>query len=136
MPKAAIDKKWIKDEVKSGSYELCVAAELERQAEKISLAVLEKTLVEGKILEKFPKDPRGPSFIVARKGAKSLHAMCAMDKDRKLRVLAVYHPAHPKWSPPPAPPAKIKFPERLKRKSAGKAKPARPKTVKASRGKK
>jgi hypothetical protein len=97
-----VDMKAFKEAVKTGAYFLCSAAELERQAEKISLSTLEKSLLEGNLVKKFSKDPRGPTFLIESiKRGKTLHIICAFEKKQSLRILAIYHPAHPKWFFPP-----------------------------------
>ena len=61
---------------------------------------LVKALSEGEILEDYPDDPRGHSFLMLgyTNEGRPLHAVCALDmRGRNLLVITVYEPSPPKW---------------------------------------
>lgn len=88
-----MDIKIIREKVKRGEYDLSEHAHKERQAEQITTAEIEKTLLKGDIIEKYPKDPRGSSCLV---GSKRLHAVCGMRSERLL-IATIYKPKLPTW---------------------------------------
>ena len=88
---------WIRKKVKSGEYDLSVHAHLERQEEQITVAEIEKTLLKGSIIEKYPSDPRGEGCLVGAKvGSKSLHVVCGKRSGRLL-IVTLYRPKPPIW---------------------------------------
>lgn len=90
---------WIKTKIHKGKYEISSHAEEERQADKISLTEIEKAILNGEILENYPKDPRGESCLIlgyAEEGY-PIHIVCGKIKSEKIRIITVYIPALPKW---------------------------------------
>lgn len=59
-----IEINWIREKIIDDQYEYLSHADDERQADKISVAEVEKALLQGEILEFYPDDPRGPSCLV------------------------------------------------------------------------
>lgn len=88
-----MDIKIIRDKVKRGEYDLSDHAHKERQAEQITTAEIEKTLLKGAIIEKYPEDPRGTSCLVA---GKKLHVVCGFRGERLL-IVTNYRPKMPTW---------------------------------------
>lgn len=88
-----MDIKIIRGKVRRREYDLSEHAHKERQEEQITIAEIEKTLLKGDIIEKYPKDPRGLSCLVA---SKTLHAVCGMRGERLL-IVTVYKPKLPAW---------------------------------------
>ncbi|MDH7579120.1 MAG: DUF4258 domain-containing protein [Bacillota bacterium] len=60
---------------------------------------LMRVLANGEILEDYPEDPRGPSFLVLgyADDGRPIHAVCAFDPGGTLLVITVYEPVPPKW---------------------------------------
>ena len=52
---------FIRQKVKSGEYDLSEHAHKERQVEGITTFEIERTLLNGDIIEQYPNDPRGGS---------------------------------------------------------------------------
>jgi hypothetical protein len=53
----------IKELVSAGKYEFSKHAEREREADRIWVRQLEEALINWEIIEDYPGDPRGPSFL-------------------------------------------------------------------------
>ncbi len=85
----------IKSLVNKGKYELSMHAEKEREADKITTIELEEALKNCKIIENYPDDPRGASFLVLGFfGNRPIHAVCAMKYDpEELFLITVYDPS-------------------------------------------
>ena len=90
---------WIAERALAGDYEYSSHAEIEREADKISLADVEYALLHGEILEDYPEDPRGPSCLVLGFGRSGypMHIVCGMTPSDALRIITVYIPSLPKW---------------------------------------
>jgi Domain of unknown function (DUF4258) len=73
-----LDIGWIKQQIRSGNYEVSGHAEDERQAERISIADVEAALLSAEMLEDYPNDPRGPSCLVLGYGIPGypIHVVC------------------------------------------------------------
>ena len=88
---------FIRDKVRNNEYDLSAHAHNERQEEQITVAEIEKALLNGDIIEKYPNDPRGEScLIVLVVSGKSLHVVCGTRKERLL-IVTVYRPKLPVW---------------------------------------
>jgi len=94
-----LDIEWIRQQVRSGNYEFSGHADDERQAERIPIADVEETLLNGEILEDYPNDPRGPSCLVLGHGSPGypIHVVCGQTPSGRLRLITVYIPSQPKW---------------------------------------
>lgn len=57
--------KIIRQKIAANEYDLSAHAHLERQEEEITIEEIEKTLLKGDIIEKYPNDPRGESCLMA-----------------------------------------------------------------------
>ena len=60
-----MDISYIKEKVRKQAYDLSSHAHRERQEEQITISEIEKALLVGDIIEKYPSDPRGGSCLVA-----------------------------------------------------------------------
>ncbi|MBI2196055.1 DUF4258 domain-containing protein [Candidatus Daviesbacteria bacterium] len=88
-----MDIKLIRRKIRSQEYDLSAHAHSERQDEQIIIEEIEKTILKGSIIEKYPKDPRGSSCLVV---SKTLHVVCGFRGERLL-VVTVYRPKLPAW---------------------------------------
>ena len=81
--------------VRNGKYELSKHAEREREADRISIQELEMALVDCEIIEDYPEDPRGPSFLVLGfSEERPIHAVGALRTDPdELLLITVYDPS-------------------------------------------
>jgi hypothetical protein len=76
-------------------------AEKERRADQITVSELEKALKGCELIEDYPDDPRGSSFLILGfSDHRPIHAVCAIRHDpEELLFITVYDPSrHPqKW---------------------------------------
>lgn len=85
--------------VREGQYRLTLHAENERDQDRIAAREIEEALnsVQAEIIEDYPNDPRGPSFLLLgfTEERKPIHAVCAlMDV---LVVVTLYRPDPTRW---------------------------------------
>ena len=62
-----MDIKFIREKIKKQEYDLSSHAHRGRQEEQITIAEIEQVLLLGDIIEKYPKDERGESCLIAAK---------------------------------------------------------------------
>ena len=92
-----MDIAFIRGKVKSGEYDLSSHAHRERQDELITTTEIEQALLAGDIIEKYPKDERGESCLIAAKVEdKPLHLVCGK-RNNRLLIVTVYRPKLPTW---------------------------------------
>ncbi|MBI2086036.1 DUF4258 domain-containing protein [Candidatus Daviesbacteria bacterium] len=81
-----MDTKIIREKIIKSEFDLSEHAHKERQIEQITIKEIEQTILENDIIEKYPKDPRGPSCLI---GNASLHVVCGF-RNARLLVVTVY----------------------------------------------
>lgn len=92
-----MDIAWLREKVRKQEYDLSLHAHQERQEEQITVAEIEKILLQGAIIEQYPNDLRGKSCLVAGKVSKApLHVICGIRGERLL-IVTVYRPKPPVW---------------------------------------
>ncbi|MBI2039589.1 DUF4258 domain-containing protein [Candidatus Microgenomates bacterium] len=88
-----MDIKTIRKKVRAGEYDLSEHTHKERQEEQTTTDEIEKTLLKGAIIEKYPEDLRGGSCLV---GSKKLHVVCGF-RNKRLLIVTNYRPKKPTW---------------------------------------
>jgi hypothetical protein len=70
-------------------------AERERESDMITTKEVETALINCEIIEKYPDDPRGPSFLCLGFSAKRpIHTVCAIKEEpQELLLITVYDPS-------------------------------------------
>jgi Domain of unknown function (DUF4258) len=88
--------------IRTGKYEFSIHAEQERQADKITIEELEAALTTCEIIEDYPDDPRGASWLVLGFAAeRPIHVVCALKRDpEEVFLITIYDPSlhSEKWS--------------------------------------
>ena len=88
----------IKEKIDLGEYEISYHAEKERYAEDITLTDIETAISNGEILEDYPDDPRGPSFLtLGYSQNRPIHIVYGYTSLKWIRIITVYLPKQPKW---------------------------------------
>ena len=94
----------IKTLIQASRYEVSMHAQQERLEDDLDLIEIETALLHGEIIEEYPQDPRGPSYLIGGlAGPKQIHVVIGwatrkQQVDRTLRVITVYVPRPPKWT--------------------------------------
>lgn len=86
--------------VQGDRYVYSVHADFERKADNLTLAQVEKALLNGKILEQYPDTGRGEScLVVGVADTVPIHAVCGWRGER-IVLITVYIPRPPKFTDP------------------------------------
>lgn len=88
----------VKELVTKGRYEFSKHAEREREADEILVEELEEALINCEVIEEYPDDPRGVSFLVLGfSGNRPIHTVCSIRTEpEELLLITVYDPSrHP-----------------------------------------
>ena len=90
-----MDVQKIKRLVIQGKYAFSKHAERKRETDMIYTWELEDALKKCEIIEKYPDDPRGESFLVLGfSGFKPIHVVCTIKSDpEELLFITVYDPS-------------------------------------------
>lgn len=92
--------------IRAGRYEVSLHAQQERLEDDLDISEIETAILSGEIIEDYPDDPRGPSYLVSgQAGSKAVHVVLGWARtrekeERTLRMITVYIPKAPKWSDP------------------------------------
>lgn len=90
----------VKELVKIKGYRLTSHAETERDADSISIIELEEALLynEAEIIEDYPNDPRGHSFLILgfTTQRQPIHALCSIYEEI-LVIITTYRPNPDLW---------------------------------------
>jgi hypothetical protein len=90
----------VKELIKDGKYRMSFHAEVERDSDMISINEIEDALSENKceLIEDYPKDPRGHSFLLLgfTLDSRPIHAVCSIHEEL-LIIITVYRPDVGLW---------------------------------------
>ena len=99
MPEAP-SLRFIQSQVRSKRYRLTKHATIIRLERGIGMDELERALLEGEIIERYPNDTPYPSCLVLgrRTSGDALHVVCSLGAvEPALRVVTVYEPEDTLW---------------------------------------
>ncbi len=83
--------------MRNREYDLSVHAHNERQEDHITVEEIEKVILKGDIIERYPNDPRGGSCLIAGIAfTKPLHVVCGK-RGKRLLIVTIYRPKQPVW---------------------------------------
>jgi len=95
-----MDIKEIQAKVRVNDYVYSQHAEIERKADELTIAQVEKALLNGEILEQYPDTGRGEScLIVGLADEIFIHVVCGW-RGEKVAIITVYLPRPPKFIDP------------------------------------
>jgi hypothetical protein len=99
-PKSFIE--WAREKLSAERMYLSHHAQMERGKDKVSVDDIIAAILNGKVLESYPDDPRGGSCLVAGQGLDNrwLHVVCGTFGQDDLLIITVYIPKLPKWLDP------------------------------------
>lgn len=93
----------VKSLVQQGRYKTSHHAEVEREAEAITIDDIKAAILAGELLEDYPDDPRGPSCLMlgVTEDGRPLHVVLTiLAQIEQVLVITVYIPTLPKWIDP------------------------------------
>jgi hypothetical protein len=90
----------VKELIENGKYRMTLHAEIERDADRITMDEIEIALGGEKceLIEDYPEDPRGHSFLLLGFSVEGqpIHAVCSFHEDT-LVIITVYRPDSNLW---------------------------------------
>jgi len=87
--------------VRKNEFILSAHAHEERQNEDIKTEDIRQAILDGRIIEDYPDDRRGPScLILGHSRGRSLHIVCGRATNGLPLIITVYIPREPKWLSP------------------------------------
>lgn len=90
----------IKDRIFSDAYVYTSHADIERQADELTLVQVEKALSNGQILEQYTDTGRGEScLILGYSSDVPIHIVCGW-RGEQVAIITVYIPGPPKFIDP------------------------------------
>lgn len=93
----------VKALVRLRRYKTSHHAEVEREAETITIDDIKTAILKGELLEDYPDDPRGHSCLMlgTAEDGRPLHiVLTILDQIEEVLIITVYIPALPKWLDP------------------------------------
>ena len=91
----------IRNIIRRRKYRLSYHAELERDADQITISEIEKALCsdQSAIIEDYPNDPRGSSCLILgfTSANRPIHIVCGLGDDQLLIIITVYQPDLDEW---------------------------------------
>jgi len=90
-----LDVQKIRNLAIAGKYELSKHAEKERELDMITVKELEQALIHAEIIEEYPEDPRGASYLLLGFcEQRPIHAVCAINTEpEELFLITLYDPS-------------------------------------------
>lgn len=97
-----MDIEQIRSLIARREYRITLHAEIERDADQITVQEIEEALLssKAKIIEDYPNDPRGSSCLVlgfTKKQNLPIHIVCGMREPNNLVIITVYRPEPDEW---------------------------------------
>lgn len=95
-----MDLEEIKDKIRRDAYVYTSHADIERQADDLTLTQVEEALLKGEILEQYTDTGRGKScLILGYSSDLPIHIVCGW-RGEQVAIITVYIPGPPKFTDP------------------------------------
>ncbi|MDY7080087.1 MAG: DUF4258 domain-containing protein [Chloroflexota bacterium] len=98
-----MDLTQVKALVRQRRYKTSHHAEVEREAETITIDDIKTAILNGELLEDYPDDPRGHSCLIfgTTEDERPLHVVLTiLAQIGQVLIITVYIPTRPKWLDP------------------------------------
>jgi len=98
-----MDTAQVKALVRQKRYKISHHAEVEREAETITIDDIKTAILNGELLEDYPSDPRGHSCLMlgTTEDGRPLHVVLTiLSQIEEVLIITVYVPTLPKWLDP------------------------------------
>jgi hypothetical protein len=92
--------KFVVESVQQNRFRISQHATMRRIQRGISISELKRVLLNGKIIERNPRDKPYPSFLVLGwlRSGDPLHVKCSRGtKEPRLRIVILYEPSDEEW---------------------------------------
>jgi hypothetical protein len=94
----AVDLVKVRLKVLRGNYAISFTHSEKLRQRRIRAAEIEQAVANGKIIEDYPDDPRGPSFLLFGMAKKRpLHIVCGNLDHEEVLIVTAYEPNEEEW---------------------------------------
>ena len=96
-----MDIERIQSKVRDGKYIISFTHTEKVRARMIEVEDLEEAVLNGRIIEPYPDDSRGPSCLILgfSRGQKPLHIVCGKLVEDEILIITAYEPDPEEWEP-------------------------------------
>jgi len=94
-----MDIEIIQSKVRAGKYTISFTHTEKVRERMIELKELEEAMLNGRIIESYPDDSRGPSCLILgfRRGHKPVHVVCGNLEEDEILIITAYEPHPQEW---------------------------------------
>ena len=94
----AVDLAKVRQKVLRGDYAVSFTHTEKLRQRQIRAGEIEQAIANGKIIEDYPEDPRGPSFLLfGMVKRRPLHIVCGNLDDDEVLIVTAYEPNEEEW---------------------------------------
>ena len=89
----------IREKIRAGDYYISFNHTEKLRLRKISAADIEEAILQGEIIEPYPHDPRGASYLISGMTSKdrTLHVLCGKLEENEMLIITAYEPDPKDW---------------------------------------
>ena len=94
-----MDIEAIQTKVRDGKYIVSFTHTEKVRLRKIEAKEIEEAICKGTIIEPYPDDPRGPSYLILGFTSQNrpLHVVCGRIEDDEILIITAYEPDPKEW---------------------------------------
>ena len=89
----------IREKIRSGNYYVSYNHTEKLRLRKVEAVDIEEVILNGEIVEPYPHDPRGASYLVSGLTGKGrpLHILCGNLEEEEMLIITAYEPDPEEW---------------------------------------
>jgi hypothetical protein len=89
----------IQEKIRKGRYYISFSHTEKLRLRKIEAADIEEAILQGEIIEPYPHDPRGASYLISGMTRKErpLHVLCGSLEGDEMVIITAYEPDPEEW---------------------------------------
>jgi hypothetical protein len=89
----------IQKKIRAGKYYISLNHTEKLRLRKISATDIEEAILGGEIIEPYPHDPRGASYLILGMTSENrpLHALCGNLEEEEMLIITAYEPDPEEW---------------------------------------
>jgi hypothetical protein len=89
----------IQEKIRTGKYYISFNHTEKLQLRQIEAVDIEEVILGGDIIESYPRDPRGASYLILGMTSKDrpLHVLCGNLEEEEMLIITAYEPDPEEW---------------------------------------
>jgi hypothetical protein len=94
-----MDIEAIRKKIRTGKFIISFTHTEKVRLRRIEVDEIQEAILEGKIIEPYPDDPRGPSCLILgfAKESRPLHILCGKLEEDEILIVTAYEPDPEEW---------------------------------------